>query len=244
MPEYRVAVVTGAAGGIGRALLDRLLRAGWRVAALDHDEAALAELATSVAPAYLRCFPVDVGDAAQVAAAAAAVDTELSRVDALVTCAGVFARTPALRPDPALFERVLRVNLQGVANATASFGALMARAKTGRIVHVASAAAHSGAALAGAYAASKAGVVALTKSHARELADVGIAVNAVLPGFVDTPMTAPNRAMLERFVLPRVPVGRLGQADEIAEVVEFLMTCRSGYLTGATILVDGGLHAG
>ncbi len=243
MVDDRVAVVTGAAGGIGRALLERILRAGWRVVALDRDEAGLASLAATN-PTSLRCFAVDVGEADQVAGVAATVDAALGRVDALVTCAGIFARTPALRFNPALFERILRVNLHGVSNVTASFGALMARARGGRIVHVASAAAQDGAALAGAYAASKAGVVALTKSHARELADAGIAVNAVLPGFIDTSMTAPSRAMLERFVLPRVPVKRLGQADEIAEVVEFLMTCRSGYLTGAAILVDGGLHAG
>ena len=241
MAEDQVAVVTGAAGGIGRAVVDRLSGAGWRVAAVDRDPTGLARIGSRDG---LACFLADAGDADQVSLAARSVDAAFGRVDAMVTCAGIFAQTPALRWDPPAVERILRVNLEGVALATAAFGALMARGRAGRIVHVASAAALDGAALAGAYAASKAGVVAMTQSHARELADAGISVNAVLPGFIDTSMTAPNRAMLERFTVPRIPVRRLGNADEVAEVVEFLLTCRTTYLTGAAVVIDGGLHSG
>lgn len=244
MSDERVAVVTGAASGIGAAVVRRLLGAGLRVAALDVSEPALAELARTADPSRIAGITVDVGDAAAVSRAAAAVDAAFGRVDALVTCAGVFARTPALRSDPAAVDRILRVNLQGVLNATASFGPIMARARHGRIVHVASVAAAGGAALAAAYAASKAGVVAVAQSHARELAGDGISVNAVLPGYCNTPMAEPERATLERFVVPKIPLRRLAEPDEIAEVIEFLATCRTGYLTGASILVDGGLRAG
>lgn len=244
MADERVAVVTGAASGIGAATVRRLLQAGLRVAALDVSQQALAELARTADPPRLEAFSVDVGDADAVARAAASVDAAFGRVDALVTCAGVFARTPALRSNPAAIDRILRVNLAGALHATAAFGPIMARARSGRIVHVASVAAAGGAALAAAYAASKAGVVAVAQSHARELAGDGIAVNAVLPGYCDTPMAAPERATLERFVVPKIPLRRLADPDEIAEVIEFLATCRTGYLTGASILVDGGLRAG
>jgi 3-oxoacyl-[acyl-carrier protein] reductase len=244
MPETGVAVVTGAAGGIGRAVVHRLLRAGLRVVATDVSPEALRELeAARAEQPRLSCEVMDVADVESIRAAAARVDAAWHRVDVLVTCAGIFQQISALKDDAAAVERVLRVNLTGTLHATTHFGAIMAR-KGGRIVHVSSISGHTGAALAGPYAASKAGMVALTQSHARELAPHGISVNAVLPGYVDTPMAAPMRATLHQFVVPRIPLRRFAQPDEVAEVIEFLATCKTPYLTGAAIPIDGGLHVG
>jgi 3-oxoacyl-[acyl-carrier protein] reductase len=241
----RVAVITGAAGGIGAAVVTRLLRAGLRVAATDLSiETLRRSPAGDAEDSVLRCFAFDVAEPDQVNTAARAIDEAFGRVDVLVTCAGIFDRTPALRPSADLIDRILSVNLQGALYCTAAFGPIMARGGSGRIIHISSVSAVTGAALAGAYAASKAGLVAATRSHARELARHGIAVNAILPGFCDTPMAASGRAMLERFTVPRVPLGRLAHPDEVAEVAEFLATCRTSYLTGATITIDGGLGIG
>ncbi|MFP2907516.1 SDR family NAD(P)-dependent oxidoreductase [Pyxidicoccus sp. 3LFB2] len=244
MSEPRVAVVTGAAGGIGRAVVQRLLRAGLHVVATDHSEQPLRDLAElGKDQPRLSCEVLDVADVESVRGAAARVDAAHHRVDVLVTCAGVFQQISALKDDAAAVERVLRINLTGTLHTTTHFGAIMARTG-GRIVHVSSIAGLTGAALAGPYAASKAGMVALTQSHARELAPHGISVNAVLPGYVDTPMAAPMRATLQQFVMPRVPLRRFAQPDEVAEVIEFLATCKTPYLTGAAIPIDGGLHVG
>lgn len=244
MAETGVAVVTGAAGGIGRAVVQRLLRAGLHVVATDVSLEALGglEAARQESP-RLSCEVMDVADVESIRAAAARVDAAWHRVDVLVTCAGIFQQISALKDDAAAVERVLRVNLTGTLHTATHFGAIMAR-KGGRIVHVSSISGHTGAALAGPYAASKAGMVALTQSHARELAPHGISVNAVLPGYVDTPMAAPMRATLHQFVVPRIPLRRFAQPDEVAEVIEFLATCKTPYLTGAAIPIDGGLHVG
>jgi 3-oxoacyl-[acyl-carrier protein] reductase len=238
-----VAVVTGAAGGLGAAIVRRLLRHGHRVAALDLSLAAL-EGSLRAEGDPLRAFEVDVTRPERLVEAAAEIGASMGPAAVLVNCAGVFARTPALRASAATVDRVVDVNLKGALHATHAFAPQMARQRRGRIVNVASIAAATGAALASAYAASKAGLVAATRSHARELAGAGVAVNAVLPGFCKTPMSAPEEATLARFVLPRIPVGRLAEPDEIAEVVEFFATCASPYLTGAVVTVDGGLHVG
>jgi 3-oxoacyl-[acyl-carrier protein] reductase len=237
-----VAVVAGAAGGIGAAVAARLVQRGMRVVAIDVDAERLAA-ACGEGAASLHPLVVDVSDPDAVDRAADDVATALGPAAILVSSAGVFARTPALGPADAM-RRLLAVNLEGAVHLTRAFGAHMAKRKHGRIVHVASIAASTGAAAASVYAASKAGLVALTRSHARELAGHGIAVNAVLPGYTRTAMTAADEGMLDVFVVPRIPLKRLAMPDEIAEVVELLATCETPYLTGAAIEVDGGLHVG
>lgn len=237
-----VAVVTGAGGGIGAAVAARLAQRGMRVVAVDVDEARLLE-ACGEGGASMHPLVVDVSDPDAVDRAAEDVATALGLTAVLVSSAGVFARTPALGASDAM-RGLLAVNLEGAVHLTRAFGAHMAKRGQGRIVHVASIAASTGAAAASVYAASKAGVVALTRSHARELAAHGIAVNAVLPGYTRTAMTAADEGMLDVFVVPRIPLKRLALPDEIAEVVELLATCETPYLTGAAIEIDGGLHVG
>jgi NAD(P)-dependent dehydrogenase (short-subunit alcohol dehydrogenase family) len=241
-PVERIAIVTGAAGGIGAAIVRRLLARGVCVVALDLDGSRLGDVC---GPPSARLHPlvVDVTDPGAVDQAADDVATALGCASILVCCAGAFARTPALQPGSAA-SRLLAVNLESAVHCTRAFGAQMAKRGGGRIVHVASIAATTGAATASVYAASKAGLVALARSHARELAPQGIAVNAVLPGYCRTAMTARDAATLEAFVVPRIPLKRLAEPDEIAEVVEMLATCSTPYLTGAAIEIDGGLHVG
>ncbi len=241
-PEPLVAVVTGAAGGIGAAVAARLALRGMRVVAMDIDADRLRE-ACGEGGASMHPLVVDVSDPAAVERAAEDVVTALGPAAVLVSSAGVFARTPALGSYEAM-HRLLAVNLEGAVYLTRAFGSQMATRGYGRIVHVASIAASTGAAAASVYAASKAGLVALTRSHARELAGLGIAVNAVLPGYTRTAMTAADEGMLDVFVVPRIPLKRLAMPDEIAEVVELLATCETPYLTGAAIEIDGGLHVG
>lgn len=240
--ERPIAVVTGAAGGIGEAVVRRLLARPMFVVAIDADAERLAT-AFGGGSTLLHPLVVDVGDAAAIDRAADDVATALGLASILISCAGIFARTPALETSEHV-DRLLAVNLAGPVHLTRAFGRQMKKRGRGRIVHVASIAATTGAATAAVYAASKAGLVALARSHARELATFGIAVNAVLPGYCRTPMSAPEAGTLAKFVVPRIPLKRLAEPDEIAEVIEMLALCDTPYLTGATIEIDGGLHVG
>lgn len=244
----RVALVTGAAGGIGEAVARRLLRARFRVLAADCDQEGLERLGSALPSVIPQ--PLDVADADQVVRVAAEVASRHGRLDVLVNAAGLFRRTPALEMREEVLRALVEVNLMGALRCASAFGALMARqplrggGPRGRIIHVASVSALTGAATASVYAATKAGLVAATRSAARELAPWGITVNAVAPGLVDTPMLEPERALVEKFLLPRIPAGRLARPEEVAEVVGFLATCRTSYLTGSVLVLDGGLHAG
>ncbi len=240
--DLPVAIVTGAAGGIGAAVVARLIARGMFVVAIDSDAERLGA-AFDDGGRRLHPLVVDVSDGDAIDRAADDVRTGLGLASILISCAGIFARTPALSASEST-ARILAVNVEGPLHLTRAFGRQMAERGRGRIVHVASIAASTGAATASVYAASKAAVVAITRSHARELASVGISVNAVLPGYCRTQMTAPEAATLAAFVVPRIPLKRLAEPDEIAEVIEMLALCDTPYLTGAAIEIDGGLHVG
>ncbi|HZN95953.1 MAG TPA: SDR family oxidoreductase [Myxococcales bacterium] len=236
-----VVVVTGAAGGIGAASVAALLARGARVVATDARGDQLAALGKhpGLSPREL-----DVTSPAQVREVAEWVVREHGRVDALVNAAGVFARTPATALDEGVMRRILAVNLEGALRCTSVLGARMADRGSGRIVHLASVSAGAGAALASVYAASKAGLIAAARSAARELGPRGVRVNVVAPGLIDTEMLAPDRELARQFVVPRIPAGRLGTADEVAEMIAYLVTSAPDYLTGSVITLDGGLSVG
>lgn len=244
MDTSRVVIVTGAAGGIGSHVAQRLLARGYRVAAVDRDPSSLHTLCERLATPALSSAVFDVADPVLVGQHVSETVDRWARLDAVVTCAGLFVQTPAVSNDPDTTRALLATNLESVIHLTSAAAPHLRRISNGRIVHVSSIAAECGAALASVYAASKAGIVALVKSHARELAPLGISVNAVLPGYCATPMLHPMGTFVERFVVPRIPLKRLGEPDEIAEVVEFLVTCKTSYLTGSSIIIDGGLHVG
>ncbi|MEK7705232.1 MAG: SDR family oxidoreductase [Myxococcota bacterium] len=237
----RVAVVTGAARGIGRAIVDDLALAGLHVVATDRD---LVGIEGIVHERVVAAQAMDVTDAAEVERCATSVVARFGRIDVLVNNAGVFHQTPALAIDEANLREILDVNLAGALRCTAAFGRVMARNGGGRIINIASVSAITGAALACVYAASKAGLIAATRSAARELAPHGITVNAVAPGYTDTAMLTPYKALVERFAAGRIPLARFATPTDVAEVVTFLATAPGGYLTGSVITLDGGMSSG
>lgn len=238
-----IAVVTGAGGGIGRAVVEALLKRGMCVVATDVESAAESLRAAMLHPSLI-VRDMDVTQPAEVAHVAEFVEKELGGAAVLVCAAGVFSRHSVIRLDEVRMRQILAVNLEGPLRCMAGFGAGMAARGHGRIIHVASVAGLSGAALASAYSAAKAGVIAAAKSAARELAPRGVQVNVVAPGFCDTPMLAPERAAVMRFTVPHIPARRLGEPAEVAEAVAFLATTCPAYMTGAVLTIDGGLHVG
>lgn len=240
-----LAVVTGAAGGIGRAVVDGLLEAGVRVVATDRSATLLAEAFAGEPHGRITTWALDVTDPLSVTEAAEWIEAACGPVGVLINNAGLFAQTPILEHfDEEAVRTIFEVNLLGTLRCSAAFAEGMANRKQGRIINVASISGLTGAALASAYAASKAGVIALTRSLARELGPAGVCVTALAPGFCDTPMMTPHKKLVEHFHVPRIPAGRVARPAELAEWIVFLATCRCGYQTGSVLTLDGGLTSG
>jgi NAD(P)-dependent dehydrogenase (short-subunit alcohol dehydrogenase family) len=219
------ALITGAAGGIGGALVSAFRQAGYRTIGVDR---AAAEGVTSL----------DVTDSAAVTAFA----TTFDNLAVLVNAAGVLRLQAEYEPSE--FARVVDINLTGTMRMAVACRAALARAK-GAVINIASMHAIFGAPLSPAYAASKAGVVQLTKSLAVAWAEDGIRVNAIAPGWIETPMTLPARsdAARNRAILDRTPLGRWGTPEDIAGPAVFLASDAARFITGAVLAVDGGYSA-
>jgi 3alpha(or 20beta)-hydroxysteroid dehydrogenase len=243
-----VAVVTGACGGIGCALVGRFLAAGLAVCLTDRDAAALDAQATAlvarVSADRVLGVPMDVTSSASIDAARARVTERFARVDVLVNNAGVFARRGFQDVTERELRDVLEVNVMGTFRVTQAFVPTMVAQRAGHVVNIGSVAALKGAAHAAHYAASKAAVAALGRSLALELGAHGIRVNTVHPGFIDTPMLGESRAAMRALVGWRVPSRRLGRPEEVAEAVWALVATESVYLTGAELVIDGGVSLG
>lgn len=242
----KVALVTGASRGIGRSIAESLAEAGYAVVVNFATRAGDAE--ATVAAIAARggtgvALQADVSDAAAVTRMFAAVDRRFGRLDALVNNAGVGRRVDRLADiDDETWRRTLAVNLDGAFFCMRAAIPRLQAAGGGRIVNISSGAAHTGGAVGAHYAASKAGMLALTAKAARELARAGIAVNAVLPSVIETDMleaVAPDAAARAR-VLAQLPIGRFGRPDEVARVVRFLVAEAPDYLTGEFISLRGG----
>lgn len=239
----RVAVVTGAASGQGRATALRLAREGALVAALDVDSGALAGLADEVSAlgSPFRVLEVDVSDAGAVDSAFSEIRADLGPAYVLAAAAAIFP-PPALshERDPAETARVLDVNLLGVIHCTTSATRQMLEAgRGGRIVLWSSIGASAAIAGHAVYCAGKAAVEGLGRALAAELGPHGVTVNTIAPGAIDTPMIAdvpPDPAYYEI-----LPVGRVGRPEEIAHLVSYLCSDEAGFTTGAVLAVDGGL---
>jgi NAD(P)-dependent dehydrogenase (short-subunit alcohol dehydrogenase family) len=241
----KVALVTGAARGIGLAVAKRFLADGWRVALLDilGDvlEKSVAGLAEPDATLALTC---DVSDSDGIASAFAEIERRFGRLDALINNAGVAVFTPLMETSDADWNRVLAVNLTGPFLCTKAAVPLMRRHGGGAIVNITSISGLRASTLRSAYGTSKAGLAHLTKQLAVELAELGIRVNGVAPGPVDTAMAkAVHSAEIRADYHDAIPLNRYGLEEELAEAVYFLCSERASYITGQILAVDGGFDA-
>jgi NAD(P)-dependent dehydrogenase (short-subunit alcohol dehydrogenase family) len=241
----KVALVTGAARGIGLAVAKRFLTEGWRVALLDIEAELLHGAVAALAdPGHTLALPCDVSDATAVGAAIEAVQRRFGRLDALVNNAGVAVFAPLLETSDADWNRVLAVNLTGPFLCTKTAAPLMREHGGGAIVNITSISAVRASTLRSAYGTSKAGLAHLTKQLAVELASLGIRVNAVAPGPVETAMAkAVHTPEIRADYHDAIPLNRYGLEEELAEAVFFLCSDRASYITGQILAVDGGFDA-
>ena len=237
----RVALVTGGSRGIGAAISKALQAAGCKVAAVyaGNDEAA----AKFKAETGIAVYKWSVASYEACKAGIAQVQADLGPVDILVNNAGITRDAPFHKMTPAQWQEVMDTNLNGVFNMTHNVWTGMRERKFGRIISISSINGQKGQFAQANYAASKAGDLGFTKALAQEGARVGVTVNAVCPGYINTEMmsTIPEKVMNE-VILPQIPVGRLGEADEIARCVAFLASDDAGFITGSTISANGGQY--
>ena len=242
--ENRVAVVTGAGRGIGHAIAVRLAKEGARVASVSRTEAN-AEKTASEINAFrtdaAKAYAVDVADQAAVQKAAAEIFETFGRVDILVNNAGVTRDGLSMRMSMDDWDTVLNTNLKGAFNFTQAVMRPMIKQRSGRIINISSIAGLTGNAGQANYAASKAGLIGLTKTLARELASRGITVNAVAPGLIETDMTTVLSEEIRQAILQKVPLGKLGEPEDIAGAVAYLASAEAKYITGQVLTVDGGM---
>jgi 3-oxoacyl-[acyl-carrier protein] reductase len=242
--EGRVAIVTGGGRGIGRAVALRLAREGADVAISyrSNDEAA-EKAAEEVRTAGMRCetFKGDVALQEDVEALVKGVIEAFGGIDILVNNAGLTRDNLMMRMKEEEFDDVLNTNLKGTYLCTRAVLRPMIRARWGRIINISSVVGLVGNAGQANYAASKAGIIGFTKSVAREVAQRGITANVVAPGYVETELTGNLPEKVKNQIKGQVPAGRFGEAEEVADVVAFLAGEGSGYVTGQTVAVDGGM---
>jgi NAD(P)-dependent dehydrogenase (short-subunit alcohol dehydrogenase family) len=248
MNEYDLAgkraIVTGGAGGIGRAIAARLIASGARVSLWDIAASGLAEAVGALAGGTISRI-ADITDEAAVAGALAADRAEFGRIDVLVNNAGILgAVMPIWQTDPADLRRVIEVNLIGAMLCTRAVLAAMRaqdrRPHRGHIVNVSSIQAKEGMSLGAAYSASKAGLVALTKSAAKDVAGDAILVNCITPAAAETAMAREITAERRADIIGRIPLGRFVELDEIARMVAWLVSDDCSFSTGATFDLSGG----
>jgi 3-oxoacyl-[acyl-carrier protein] reductase len=241
-----VALVTGASRGIGRAILVHLVRAGACVVGTATSQAGADAITTRIAElgGRGRGALLNVRDAARIDPLVEAVVQSYGKLSILVNNAGVTQDMLAMRMRDEQWDEVVDTNLSGAFRLSRSVIRGMMKAKHGRIINISSVVGSSGNAGQANYAAAKAGLEGMTRALARELGSRGITVNCVAPGFIETDMTRALTSAQSQAMLAQIPVGRLGQADEVAAVVAFLASSAAGYITGATVHVNGGMHTG
>ena len=242
--DEKVALVTGGSRGIGRAIALRLAAEGADVALCARNIATAGEVAEAIEALGRRCLvrQADVADAEQAAALVAATIAELGRLDILVNNAGVTRDNLLMRMKEEDWDQVLAINLKGAFNCVRAAVRPMLKARGGRIINITSVVGLLGNAGQANYAASKAGLLGLTKSVARELASRGITANAVAPGLVpETGMTDELTPQQQEQLIATVPLGRAGTPEDVAHAVAFLASAQAAYITGQVLSVDGGM---
>jgi 3-oxoacyl-[acyl-carrier protein] reductase len=239
--ENKVVVVTGGAAGIGRATAAGFAKEGAKVAICDVNPEAGKTTAESLGPeAMFR--QVDVSDNKSVNDWVESVVSQYGQIDVLVNNAGITRDGLIMRMKEADWDTVLNVNLKSAFNCTKAVSKTMVKQRSGRIINLASVVAVSGNPGQANYVASKAGIIGLTKSVAKELASRAITVNAVAPGFIETDMTASLADKAREAMVAQIPLGRAGTARDIAAAVMFLASDHAAYITGQVIHINGGMY--
>jgi 3-oxoacyl-[acyl-carrier protein] reductase len=243
MPEKRLAVVTGAARGIGRAIVLELLRQDRIVAGLDINAEQLTELENVVKEAgfsvVTKC--VDITDSAKLTETLEGLAAEYNGIGILVNNAGITRDKLIIQMDQEDFDKVINVNLRAAFMATVVASKSMVRNKFGRIINISSVAGVIGQAGSSNYAASKAGLIGMTKSVARELGKKNITANCIAPGFIMTEMTEVLAQPVKDAAMQVIPVKRFGAVEDVARAVAFLAGEQAGYITGQVLCADGGM---
>ena len=242
--DNQVAVVTGAGRGIGHAIAMRLASEGARVASVSRTEASAQKTAEEInasRPDAAKAYAVDVADHAAVQEIGAQILDDFGRVDILVNNAGVTRDGLSMRMSVEDWDTVLNTNLKGAFNFVQAVVRPMIKQRSGRVINISSVIGLIGNAGQVNYSASKAGLIGLTKSLARELASRGITVNAVAPGLIETDMTGVLSDEIRQAILQKIPLGKLGQPDDIAAAVAYLASAEAKYITGQVLAVDGGM---
>ena len=242
----RVALVTGASQGIGRAIAIRLAAEGAQVALAARNQEKLAEVAAEIAAVggIARSFALDMASEESIKACAKEVIAHFGKIEILVNNAGITRDTLSLRMRRHDWDDVLTTNLTGAFLLSQACISSMLKARWGRIINITSVVGETGQAGQANYAASKAGLIGLTKSLARELASRAITVNAVAPGYIATAMTAILNDEQKTAMTSQIPLGRAGTDAEIAAAVAFLASEDAAYITGHTLDVNGGMYMG
>src|SRR2546423_3193078 len=240
----KVALVTGASQGIGRDTAMALAAAGAKVVVSARNEERLATLVAEISAADSSAMAVkmDVADAEQVKAGFRQVLEKFGRLDILVNNAAITRDGLAMRMKSDDWEAVLRTNLTGAHLCIQQALPAMMKARAGRIINISSVVAQSGNAGQANYVAAKAGLIGLTKAIAIEIASRNITVNAVAPGFIETPMTDVLPDKVKEELKARIPLGRMGSARDVAAAIVFLASDEAGYITGHVLNVNGGMH--
>ena len=238
--DGKVAMVTGGARGIGKAIAMELAAAGAKVAVVDLD-LANAEAAAAEVGGGAKGFQANVAQAADVESVVAAIERDLGPIDVLVNNAGITRDNLLARLTEADWDAVLSVNLKAAFLTMKTVTRGMMKRRSGRVVNIASVVGVVGNKGQANYSASKAGLIGLTKTVAKELASRNVLVNAVAPGFIETDMTAALPPQARQALSARIALGRLGTPADIASVVAFLASEGASYITGQVIVVDGGM---
>lgn len=240
----RIALVTGASQGIGRATARALAQAGAKVACAARNAEKLAGVVAEIAASggEALAVPMDVADSGQIKEGFKQVLERFGRLDILVNNAAITRDALAVRMKSEDWDAVLRTNLTGAHVCIQQALAVMMRQRSGRIINVASIVAEMGNAGQANYVAAKAGLIGLTKAIAIEIASRNITVNAVAPGFIATPMTDPLPDKVKEDLNARIPLGRMGKDTDVAAAIVFLASDEAGYITGHVLDVNGGMY--